>query len=39
MAPEVARILAIELKKDDMWVQQQVKNFTAVAAQYVAAMA
>jgi glycerol-3-phosphate dehydrogenase len=36
MAPEVARILAAELKKDDTWVQQQIENFTALAAQYVA---
>ena len=36
MAPEVARILAVELKKDDAWVQQQIENFTALAAQYVA---
>ena len=36
MAPEVARILAAELKKDDTWAEQQIENFTALAAQYVA---
>jgi glycerol-3-phosphate dehydrogenase len=36
MAPEVARILAVELKKEDAWVQQQIENFTTLAAQYVA---
>ena len=36
MAPEVARILAVELKKDDAWVQQQIEDFTTLAAQYVA---
>ena len=36
MAPEVARILAVELKKDDAWVQQQIEDFTTLATQYVA---
>jgi glycerol-3-phosphate dehydrogenase len=35
MAPEVARILAMELKRDDAWAKAQVAEFTAMAAQYV----
>jgi glycerol-3-phosphate dehydrogenase len=36
MAPEVARILALELNKNDAWAQQQVESFSSLAAQYVA---
>ncbi len=36
MAPEVAAILASELKKDDTWVRSQISDFTTLAAQYVA---
>jgi glycerol-3-phosphate dehydrogenase len=36
MAPEVTRILAKELHRDETWTQQQVESFTALAAQYVA---
>jgi glycerol-3-phosphate dehydrogenase len=35
MAPEVARILATELGKDQAWVSQQVAGFKALAAQYL----
>jgi glycerol-3-phosphate dehydrogenase len=35
MAPEVARIMAAELKRDQTWAQQQVGSFTALAAQYL----
>jgi glycerol-3-phosphate dehydrogenase len=36
MAPKVARILALELNKNDAWAQHQVESFTSLAAQYVA---
>jgi glycerol-3-phosphate dehydrogenase len=36
LAPRVAAMLAQELKRDEAWQQQQVKEFTAMAAQYVA---
>ena len=36
IAPEVARLLAAELHKDDAWVTAQVEAFTAIASQYVA---
>jgi glycerol-3-phosphate dehydrogenase len=36
LAPKVAGILAHELNKDEAWQQQQVSEFTAMAAQYVA---
>jgi hypothetical protein len=32
----VAGILAKELQRDEVWQQQQVSEFTAMAAQYVA---
>jgi glycerol-3-phosphate dehydrogenase len=35
MAPEVARILATELGKDQTWVSQQIAGFQALAAQYL----
>ena len=35
MAPEVARILAAELKRDPAWTQRQVKVFAALAVQYL----
>jgi glycerol-3-phosphate dehydrogenase len=35
MAPEVARIMATELKRDQTWAQQQVAAFTTLAAQYL----
>jgi glycerol-3-phosphate dehydrogenase len=37
MAPEVARILAVELKRDATWMGQQVESFTGLAAQYLPA--
>ncbi len=39
MAPEVARILATELKKDPPWISQQVASFKALAAQYLPTLA
>ena len=35
MAPEVADFIAAELGKDKVWQQQQVTNFTSLAAQYL----
>jgi len=35
ITPVVALILAKELDKDDLWKQQQIKEFTAIANQYV----
>ena len=35
MAPEVARILADELGKDEQWQQEQVKKFTEIAKGYI----
>ena len=34
-APEVAEIMAGELKKDETWQQQQVKEFTTLANNYI----
>ena len=34
-APEVARILAVELDKDEQWQQQQVEEFTSLAGNYI----
>ena len=36
MAPDVAKLLAAELREDDAWQAEQVKEFTAVARGYVA---
>ncbi len=35
ITPEVASILAKELNKDETWQQQQIKEFTTIANQYV----
>jgi len=35
MAPIVAKIMAAELKKDDLWVREQVETFTQLANQYI----
>jgi glycerol-3-phosphate dehydrogenase len=35
MAPEVARILATELKRDKAWTSRQIESFTKLAAQYL----
>ncbi|MEX0825025.1 MAG: glycerol-3-phosphate dehydrogenase/oxidase [Pirellulaceae bacterium] len=35
MAPEVARLMAEELDKDDAWRDEQIANFHAVAAHYL----
>ncbi len=35
MTPVVASILAKELNKDEVWQQQQIKEFTTIANQYV----
>jgi glycerol-3-phosphate dehydrogenase len=34
-APAVARLMAKEMRKDDYWVQQQIKSFNSVAEQYL----
>ena len=34
MAEPVARLLAAELHRDDAWIEEQVKEFRALAAQY-----
>jgi glycerol-3-phosphate dehydrogenase len=34
MAPEVARIMALELKKDSSWINEQVQKFKELAQQY-----
>ena len=36
---KVARILAVELGKDQTWVSQQVAGFKALAAQYLPSLA
>jgi glycerol-3-phosphate dehydrogenase len=36
IAPEVARIMAIELKQNNDWVIQEINNFTNLANQYIA---
>jgi glycerol-3-phosphate dehydrogenase len=38
MAPQVARILAMELKRDQSWARRQAESFTTLAAQYLPAM-
>jgi glycerol-3-phosphate dehydrogenase len=35
MAPETARLMALELKKDKKWEENQVKEFTALAKGYM----
>lgn len=35
VAPKVAAILAKELRKDDQWVEQQVKDYAKLAANFV----
>lgn len=35
MAPEVARLLAKELGKDENWEQQQIENYTSLAKEYI----
>jgi glycerol-3-phosphate dehydrogenase len=35
MAPEVAQLMAQELKKDDSWVKEQLQQFKALANQYM----
>jgi glycerol-3-phosphate dehydrogenase len=35
LAPEVARIMAGELGKDEVWVQQQVNDYQQLAGQYL----
>ncbi len=34
-APETARLLALELGRDDLWREEQVRNFRRLAEQYV----
>ena len=34
-APIVARILAIELNKDETWINQQINDFTKLANNYI----
>ena len=33
-APEVAKILAKELEKDDVWVEKQIADFKEIASHY-----
>jgi glycerol-3-phosphate dehydrogenase len=35
IAPEVAKIMAAELGKDDEWVKEQVQEYTQLAKQYI----
>ncbi len=35
IAPEVAKIMAAELGKDEAWVKQQVQEYTKLAQQYI----
>ncbi len=35
VAPEVANFMAIEMKKDDAWVAQEIKSFNELATQYL----
>ena len=35
MAPKVAEIIAIELKKDSTWIDQEIKNYNKVAATFL----
>jgi glycerol-3-phosphate dehydrogenase len=35
MAPQVARLLANELKQDQTWTRRQAESFTSLAAQYL----
>ena len=35
IAPIVAEILAKELDKDELWQEQQIKEFTTIANQYI----
>jgi len=35
MAPEVARLMAVELGRDTAWMEEQIAEFTALAAQYM----
>jgi glycerol-3-phosphate dehydrogenase len=35
IAPEVARIMAEEMGRDDCWINEQVKEYTQLAQQYV----
>jgi len=38
MAPQVAQILAMELKRDQTWARRQAETFTSLAAQYLPTM-
>ena len=38
MAPQVARILAVELKREQSWAHHQAETFTSLAAQYLPTM-
>ena len=35
MAPEVARLMAVELGKDEVWQKQQIEEYTSIAGNYV----
>ncbi len=35
IAPQVAQIMAHELKKDERWIKQQVESYTKLANQYI----
>jgi C-terminal domain of alpha-glycerophosphate oxidase len=38
MAPQVAHILAMELKRDQTWARRQAESFASLAAQYLPTM-
>lgn len=35
IAPEIARIMAVELRKDEQWVREQIDIYTKLAHQYI----
>jgi glycerol-3-phosphate dehydrogenase len=35
IAPVIARIMAVELKKDEQWVKEQTEEYTKLALQYI----
>jgi glycerol-3-phosphate dehydrogenase len=35
ICPEVARIMAESLNKDEAWIKEEIKNYTALAQQYI----
>jgi glycerol-3-phosphate dehydrogenase len=35
IAPQVAKIMAAQLNKDDKWARQQIEEYTKLANQYI----